>query len=72
MTMTYGPATLTDLVAHGTYPATTRVLRLDEGTFGNASFLALPASSGSQAGAMVVASYDELAHNAQAELAPGG
>lgn len=55
MTMTYGPATLTDLVANGTYPATTRVLRLDEGTFGNASFLALPASSGSRAGAMVVA-----------------
>lgn len=72
MTMTYGPATLTDLVAHGTYPATTRVLRLDEDTFGNASFLALPASSGSQAGAMVVASYDELARNAQAELAPVG
>lgn len=55
MTMTYGPATLTDLVAKGTYPATTRVLSLDEGTFGNASFLALPASSGSRAGAMVVA-----------------
>jgi putative spermidine/putrescine transport system substrate-binding protein len=55
MTMTYGPATLTKLVAEGTYPATTRVLTLDEGTIGNASFLAIPATSGSQAGAMVVA-----------------
>ena len=55
MTMTYGPATLTQLVAEGTYPATTQVLTLDEGTIGNASFLAIPATSGSQAGAMVVA-----------------
>jgi putative spermidine/putrescine transport system substrate-binding protein len=55
LTMTYGPATLTDLVAKGTYQATTKVLPLAEGTFGNASFLALPASSGARAGAMVVA-----------------
>ncbi len=55
MTMTYGPATLTDLVADGTYPPTTRVLTLDEGTMGNASFLAIPATSGDQEGAMVVA-----------------
>lgn len=54
-TMTYGPASLPDLVAEGTFPESTRVLTLDEGTVGNASFLALPASSGSQAGAMVVA-----------------
>ena len=46
MTMTYGPATLTELVADGTFPATTRVLTLDEGTVGNASFLAIPATSG--------------------------
>lgn len=55
MTMTYGPATLTDLVADGTYPQTTRVLPLEEGTIGNASFLAIPRTSGSQAAAMVVA-----------------
>ncbi len=54
-TMTYGPATLTDLVAQGTFPASTQVLTLDEGTVGNASFLALPATSGSSEGAMVVA-----------------
>jgi putative spermidine/putrescine transport system substrate-binding protein len=55
MTMTYGPATLTDLVAEGTFPDTTRVLLLEEGTIGNASFLTIPSTSGSQAGAMVVA-----------------
>lgn len=55
MTMTYGPATLTKRVADGTFPASTKVLLLDEGTVGNASFLAIPSTSGSQAGAMVVA-----------------
>jgi putative spermidine/putrescine transport system substrate-binding protein len=55
MTMTYGPATLTDLVAKGTFPTTTRVLPLEEGTLGNASFLAIPSTSGNAAGAMVVA-----------------
>ena len=55
MTMTYGPATLTQLVADGTFPATTRVLPLDEGTIGNASFLAIPAAAADAEGAMVVA-----------------
>lgn len=54
-TMTYGPATLTELVADGTFPSTTRVLRPTDGTVGNASFLAIPASSPDEAGAMVVA-----------------
>lgn len=55
MTMTYGPATLTSLVAKGTFPASTRVLALSQGTVGNASFLAIPATSGRQAAAMAVA-----------------
>ncbi|GGC62803.1 ABC transporter substrate-binding protein [Hoyosella rhizosphaerae] len=55
MTMTYGPATLTDLVDRGTFPASTRVLTLEEGTVGNASFLAIPSTSGNTAGARVVA-----------------
>ena len=55
ITMTYGPATLTDLVADGTYPPGTTVLTLEDGTVGNASFLGLPANSDSIAGAMVVA-----------------
>ncbi len=54
-TMTYGPATLTELVEDGTFPPTTRVLEVEDGTIGNASFLAIPASSPDQAGAMVVA-----------------
>lgn len=54
-TMTYGPATITELVAKGTFPATTRVLPLQEGTVGNASFLAIPATSGHRDAAMVVA-----------------
>ncbi len=55
LTMTYGPATLTQLVADGTFPKTTRVLPLTEGTIGNASFLAIPAAAGDPEGAMVVA-----------------
>ncbi len=55
MTMTYGPATLPKLVADGTFPATTRVLTLDERTVGNASFLAIPSTSGHVDGAKVVA-----------------
>lgn len=55
MTMTYGPATLTGLVAKGTFPRSTRVLTLDEGTVGNASFLAIPTTSAHWAGAMVIA-----------------
>ncbi|TYP88031.1 ABC transporter substrate-binding protein [Blastococcus xanthinilyticus] len=54
-TMTYGPATLPDLVADGVFPTTTRVLLVEDGTIGNASFLAIPSTSGSRAGAMVVA-----------------
>ncbi len=54
-TMTYGPATLTELVADGTFPESTRVLSVDDGTVGNASFLGIPATSPDQAGAMVVA-----------------
>ncbi|KZF05118.1 ABC transporter substrate-binding protein, partial [Rhodococcus sp. EPR-147] len=55
MTMTYGPATLPKLVADGTFPPETRVLTLDEGTVGNASFLAIPSTSGKSAAAHVVA-----------------
>ena len=54
-TMTYGPATLTDLVDKGTFPATTRVLELEDGTVGNASFLGIPSTSTDRDGAMVVA-----------------
>ncbi len=65
-TMTYGPAALTELVEDGTFPPTTRVLSVDDGTIGNASFLAIPASSPDQAGAMVVA---DLALSPQQQVA---
>ncbi len=54
-TMTYGPATLPELVRKGTFPATTRVLTLDGGTLGNASFLAVPSNAAHLDAAMVVA-----------------
>ncbi len=66
MTMTYGPATLTELVAQGTYPPQTKVLTLTDGTVGNASFLAIPSTSGHTAGARVVAN---LALSPQQQLA---
>ena len=53
-TMTYGPATLQDLVDQEVFPASTRVLELRDGTLGNASFLAIPVNAGDQAGAKVV------------------
>lgn len=55
MTMTYGPSAVTELVEDGTYPAGTRILTLDEGTVGNASFLGVPSNAESAAGALVVA-----------------
>lgn len=65
-TMTYGPATLTSLVEKGTFPESTKVLTLNEGTVGNASFLAIPATSGVADAAMVVAN---LALSAEQQLA---
>jgi putative spermidine/putrescine transport system substrate-binding protein len=53
--MTYGPARLTELVASGALPESTRVLPLEEGTVGNASFLAIPVNAADAAGAMAVA-----------------
>lgn len=69
-TMTYGPATLTKLVADGTFPAATKVLTLEEGTVGNASFLAIPSTSGHQAGAMVVANLALSAEQQAAKADP--
>lgn len=69
-TMTYGPATLTELVANGTYPAGTKVLTLEEGTVGNASFLGLASTSGNKAGAMVVANLSLSAEQQAAKAEP--
>ncbi|GAB3536311.1 ABC transporter substrate-binding protein [Arthrobacter tecti] len=53
--MTYGPATLTNLVDSGALPPSTEILPLKEGSVGNASFLAVPANAADAAGAMAVA-----------------
>ncbi|WP_218221853.1 ABC transporter substrate-binding protein [Nesterenkonia sp. Act20] len=53
--MTYGPARLTELLDSGALPESTRVLPLEEGTVGNASFLAIPVNAADTAGAMAVA-----------------
>lgn len=70
-TMTYGPAELTKLVTDGTYPAATKVLTLDEGTVGNASFLGIPSTSGHRSAAMVVANL-ALSEEQQARKADPG
>ncbi len=71
MTMTYGPATLTALVEQGTFPSTTKVLPLEGGTVGNASFLGIPASAGDRAGAMVVANLALSPEQQAAKADPG-
>ena len=70
LTMTYGPATLTDLVRKGTFPAGTRILSLDEGTVGNASFLAIPSTSGHADAAKVVANLALSPHQQAAKADP--
>ncbi len=71
LTMTYGPATLTGLVADGSFPSTTRVLPLEDGTVGNASFLGIPATSGDRDGAMVVANLALSPAQQAAKADPG-
>lgn len=69
--MTYGPATLTDLVESGALPPSTKVLTLAEGTVGNASFLALPVNAADAAGAMVVANIALSPEQQAAKADPG-
>ncbi|WP_090588040.1 ABC transporter substrate-binding protein [Arthrobacter subterraneus] len=68
--MTYGPARLTDLVDSGALPPSTKVLTLDEGTVGNASFLAIPANAEDAAGAMAVANLALSPEQQAAKAAP--
>ncbi|MHA7155625.1 ABC transporter substrate-binding protein [Arthrobacter sp. TMN-50] len=69
--MTYGPATLTDLVSSGALPPSTKVLTLAEGTVGNASFLTLPVNAADAAGAMVVANIALSPEQQAAKADPG-
>lgn len=72
MTMTYGPASVEGFVADGTYPAGTRILTLDEGTVGNASFLGVPSNTDAAAGAMVVANVALSVEQQVAKADPDG
>lgn len=71
MTMTYGPARLTDLVESGALPDSTEILTLEEGTVGNASFLAIPANAADAAGAMVIANLALSPEQQAAKADPG-
>ena len=52
---TYGPGTVGNRVADGTFPATTREAVPDVGNIGNVSSIAIPANSPDKAAAMVLA-----------------
>ncbi|WP_035774935.1 ABC transporter substrate-binding protein [Arthrobacter sp. H5] len=69
--MTYGPARLTELVASGALPDSTKVLTLDEGSVGNASFLAIPVNAADAAGAMTVANLALSPEQQSAKADPG-
>lgn len=56
-TMHYNPASASNLIAKGTFPASTRTYVLDAGTIGNTHFLAIPFNAPNKAGAMVVADF---------------
>lgn len=69
--MTYGPARLNELVASGALPESTKVLPLQEGTVGNASFLAIPVNATDAAGAMAVANLALSPAQQAAKADPG-
>ncbi|HEY3367870.1 MAG TPA: ABC transporter substrate-binding protein [Symbiobacteriaceae bacterium] len=57
MSMHYDPSAAANLIAKGTYPATTRTFLFDAGTIANTHFLAVPFNAPNKAGAMVVADF---------------
>ena len=57
MAISFSPGEASAAIANGQLPDTVRTFVLDNGTIGNASFVAIPYNSGSKAGAMVVADF---------------
>jgi len=55
LAISFSPGEATAAIANNQLPDTVRTFVLDNGTIGNASFVAIPYNSGSAAGAMVVA-----------------
>jgi putative thiamine transport system substrate-binding protein len=57
LAISFSPGEATAAIANNQLPASVRTFVLDNGTIGNASFVAIPYNSGSKAGAMVVANF---------------
>lgn len=57
LAISFSPGEATAAIANGQLPDTVRTLVLDDGTIGNASFVAIPYNSGSKEGAMVLADF---------------
>lgn len=57
LAISFSPGEATAAIANGQLPDTVRTFVLDNGTIGNASFVAIPFNSGSKEGAMVVANF---------------
>ncbi|QQA42827.1 ABC transporter substrate-binding protein [Pelagovum pacificum] len=57
LAISFSPGEASTAIANFQLPETVRTFVLDDGTIGNASFLAIPYNSGSKAGAMVLANF---------------
>lgn len=57
LAISFSPGEATAAIANNQLPPTVRTFVLDNGTIGNASFVAIPYNSGSTEGAMVVANF---------------
>lgn len=57
LAISFSPGAATAAITNNELPDTVRTFVLDNGTIGNASFVAIPYNSGSKAGAMVVANF---------------
>lgn len=55
--ITFNPGEASAAIANSELPESVRTFVLDEGTIGNASFLAIPYNANAKAGAMVVANF---------------
>lgn len=57
LSISFSPGAASTAIANSELPDTVRTFVLDNGTIGNASFVAIPYNSGAKAGAMVVANF---------------
>ncbi|QBF30850.1 ABC transporter substrate-binding protein [Thalassococcus sp. S3] len=57
LAISFSPGEATTAIANGQLPPSVRTFVLEDGTLGNASFVAIPYNSGAKAGAMVLANF---------------